>query len=213
MLSSNVPIGQLILDGGNNISVFHFAGLDSVNPYAMYVDQIILEDGATNFAGGKYTAFNIDPNMTIYYLKASIGANDISPVLAGQAAGGGHLVWLNNYVGHFSATKVIYGDGESFNVNSAYVQAYGLPPEPPVPLTPQNIMLLIGATNINSTPMATISWYAQAYSTNTLYYRTLSNPTWLVRTNFVQGATAGRVSCLDTIGSSHLYKVSVAPSQ
>jgi hypothetical protein len=209
---NNVPIGQLILDGGNNISVFHFEGPngDTVNPYAMYVDQIELTDGATNFANGKFTALNVDPNVTIFFLKASIGATDISLMLAGQAIGGGHLVWLNNNVGHFSATQVTYSDGQTFNVNSSYVQAYGLPPEPPVPLTAQNIQLQIGTTNVGSTPMAAISWYAQAGSTNTLYYRTLTNPSWLVRTNFVQGATAGRVTKYDSLDASHLYKVSVA---
>ncbi|HXC97955.1 MAG TPA: hypothetical protein VN048_01350, partial [Verrucomicrobiae bacterium] len=212
---SNVPIGQLILDGGNNNSVFHFQGanFDTVNPYAIYVDQLELQDGATNFQGGKYTAFNIDPNVTIYFLKASINNVDISTLLAGQAAGGGHLVWLNNNVGHFSATKVTYSDGETFSVNSAYVQAYGLPSEPPVPLTPQNIQLQIGTTNVGSTPMAAISWYAQAYSTNTLYYRTLANTSWQVRTNFVQGATAGRVRLLDSLSTGHLYRVSVAAPQ
>lgn len=217
-MANNVPIGQLMLDGGNNNSVFHFQGYlagqpDPVNPHAMYVDQIVLLDGATNFAGGKFTAFNVDPNMTIYFLKASSGATDISAQLnTNVVAGGGHLTWLSNYVGHFSVTHVTYADGETFAVNSAYVQNYGLPPEPPVVLTPQTILLNIGATNVASTPMASISWYSPAFSTNTLYYRTLTNPNWLVRTNFIQGATSGRVSCLDSLGTSHLYRVSVAPS-
>lgn len=157
------------------------------------------------------TAFNVDPNMTIFFLNAKIGATDISPVLNGQAAGGGgHLVWLNNYVSHFSVAQVTYADGETFAVNSAYVQAYGLPPEPAVVLTPQTIMLKIGSTNVNSTPMASISWYSPANSTNTLYYRSLTGTSWQVRTNFVQGGASGRVSVLDSLGSSHLYKVSVA---
>jgi hypothetical protein len=209
-MANNVPIGQLILDGGNNNSVFHFQGpnQDTVNPYAMYVDQIELADGATNTnSAGRYTTFNIDPNVTIYFLKANIGAADISRPLA--ETGGGRLVWLNNNVGHFSATKVTYSDGQTFTVNSSYVQAYGLPPEPPVPLTPQNIQLQIKTANVGSTPMAAISWYAQAHSTNTLYYRTMTNPNWQVRTNFVQGATAGRVTNFDSVGASHLYKVSV----
>ena len=158
-LANNAPIGQLILQGGDNNSDFHFQGVngDTVNPYAMYVDQIVM-DGATNTnSAGKFTAFNIDPNVTIYFLKATIGTNSISPALAGQAAGGGQLVWLNNNVGHFSATKVTYADGQTFAVNSAYVQAYGLPSEPPVPLTPQTIQLQIGTTNVNSTPKAAIS--------------------------------------------------------
>jgi hypothetical protein len=212
LMANNAPIGQLILDGGNTSSVFHFQGADQVNPYAMYVDQIKLQDGATNKNGaGKYTAFNVDPNMTIYFLKASIGNTSIAPALNGSAAvGGGNLVWLSNYVGHFSVTQVTYADGETFGVNSSYVQAYGLPPEPPVMLTPQTIMLKIGATNMNSTPMATISWYSPAYSTNTLYYRPLTGGSWQVRTNFVQGGASGRVNVLDSLGSSHLYKVSVA---
>lgn len=210
-LANNVPIGKLVLDGGNTNSVFHFQGPDQVNPYAMYVDQIQLQDGATNFAGGKYTAFNVDPNMTIFFLNAKIGATDISTVLNGQAAaGGGHLVWLNNYVSHFSVAQVTYADGETFAVNSAYVQAYGLPPEPQVVLTPQTIMLKIGSTNVNSSPMATISWYSPAHSTNTLYYKSLTGGSWQVRTNFVSGGTSGRVSVLDSLGSSHLYKVNVA---
>ena len=215
-MAGNAPIGQLVLDGGNNNSVFHFQGanFDTVNPYAIYVDQIELMDGATNTnSAGRYTAFNIDTNVTIYFLKASVGTNSVSSALAGQAAGGGHLVWLQNNVGHFSATKVTYSDGQTFAVNSAYVQAYGLPPEPPVPLTPQTIHLQIGTTNVNSTPKAAISWYAPAYSTNTLYTRTFLNTNWLVRTNFVQGASSGRVSFLDSMATNHLYKVGVSASQ
>lgn len=209
-MANNAPIGQITLDGGNTSSVFHFQGADQVNPYAMYVDQLKLQDGATNFAGGKYTAFNVDPNMTIYFLKASIGNTSIASVLNGQAAaGGGQLVWLSNYVGHFSVTKVTYADGETFGVNSSYVQTYGLPPEPPVVLTPQTILLKIGATNVNSTPMAAISWYSPAHSTNTLYYRPMTGGSWQVRTNFVQGGASGRVSVLDSLESSHVYKVSV----
>jgi hypothetical protein len=213
-LANNAPIGQLTLDGGNTSSVFHFQGADQVNPYAIYVDQLMLKDGATNFAGGKYTAFNVDPNMTIYFLKASIGNTSIAPALNGPAAaGGGQLVWLSNYVSHFSVTQVTYGDGETFGVNSSYVQAYGLPPEPPVVLTPQSILLKIGATNVNSSPMATISWYAPAHSTNTLYSRALTDASWQVRTNFIQGAASGRVNLLDSVSTSHLYRVCVAPSQ
>jgi hypothetical protein len=214
-MANNAPIGQLTLDGGNTSSVFHFQGPDQVNPYAMYVDQLMLKDGATNKnSAGKYTAFNVDPNMTIYFLKASIGNSNIASALNGPAAaGGGQLVWLSNYVSHFSVTQVTYADGETFGVNSSYVQAYGLPPEPPVVLTPQNILLKIGATNVNSSPMATISWYAPAYSTNTLYYRALTDTSWQVRTNFIQGATSGRVNLLDSVSTSHLYRVCVAPSQ
>ena len=78
-----------------------------------------------------------------------------------------------------------------------------------MPLTPQNIQLQIKTTNIGPTPTAAISWYAQAHSTNTLYYRTMTNPNWLVRTNFVQSATPGRVTNFDSLGAGHLYKVSV----
>ena len=226
IMANNVPLGQLVLDGGNNKSIYHFEGanFDTITPYAMYVDQISLLDGATNLSPGTsngFTAFKIDTNVTIFFLDAVAGPTnqDISATLNGAA--GGHLVWVSNYVGHFSAFNVTYTNnlafpnisnpqGQTFAVNRGYVAAYGLPP---VPLTPQTIALVIGTTNVNSTPEAAISWYAPAYSTNTLYSRTFSNTSWLVRTNFVQGASSGRVNFLDSMATNHLYKVGVSPSQ
>jgi hypothetical protein len=226
IMANNVPLGQLILDGGNNKSIYHFEGanFDTVTPYAMYVDQISLLDGATNLSPGTtngFTAFKIDTNVTIFFLDAVAGPTnqDISATLNGAA--GGHLVWVSNYVGHFSVLNVTYTNnlafpniynpqGQTFAVNRGYVAAYGLPP---IPLTPQTIALVIGTTNVSSTPEAAISWYAPAYSTNTLYSRTFSNSSWLVRTNFVQGASSGRVNFLDSMATNHLYKVGVSPSQ
>jgi hypothetical protein len=211
-MADNVPLGRLILSGGNNNSVFHFEGAnyDTVNPYAIYVDQLQLKSGATNIAGGKYTAFNIDTNVTIYFLDATatVGTNtgDISQILSGQA--GGHLVWVSNYVGRFSFVSHTYADSQTFDYNRAYVNAFGVPPEP-LMLSPQTISLAIGTTNISSTTEAAISWYAPAYSTNTLYYRTMLNTNWTVRTNIVQGAASGRLNFIDSMTTNRLYRVGV----
>jgi hypothetical protein len=173
-----------------------------------------LKNGATNQSGGKYTAFNIDTNVTLYFLDATatVGTNtgDISTVLSGQA--NGHLVWVSNYVGRFSFTSHTYPDLQTFNFNRAYLMNFGPPPEPPAPLTAQTIALAIGTTNISSKTEAAISWYAPANSTNTLYYRTMLSTNWIVRTNIVQGAVSGRVNFVDSMATNRLYRVGVTSS-
>ena len=121
VMVSNVPLGQLILSGGSTNSVFHFKGPDATNSYALYVDQLVLENGATNLGlegrANVFTAFNIDSNVTIYYLDAVISNLDISEGLNGEF--GGRLVWLSNYVGRFSYTNISFPDGRTFAFNRA----------------------------------------------------------------------------------------------
>jgi hypothetical protein len=229
VMAGNAPLGQLILNGGNTGSVFHFEGPDTVHPYAMYVDQLELQGGATNLSPGTsnvFTAFNIDTNFTIYYLDALAGTNDISARL--NKTQGGHLVWLSNYVGRFSYTNITYKDGLTFAFNRALAQSTnidsnsnGIPnasdtvpfTEPPLLPTPQSIGLAITLTKTNSSNMAAISWLAPAYSTNTLYDRTISNTNWLVQTNFVQGSTNSRVTVLESLATNLLYKVGITSSR
>ncbi len=229
VMAGNAPLGQLILNGGDTNSVFHFRGPDT-HPYALYVDQIQLQNGATNYVlvGGSnvFTAFNIDTNVTIYYLDAVLGNLDISQKLYKSAPG--RLVWLSNYVGRFSYTNITYPDGRTFAFNRALAQSdtissssNGIPngdtstpfPEPALILTPQSIGLVIALTNAGASKMVQISWNTTAYSTNTLYARTLSNTNWQVRTNFTQGAVNGRVTVFDSLATNRLYKVGIVPFQ
>ena len=73
------------MSGGDTGSDFAFGGLDNVTNYAIYVDQIQLENGATNRAdvGGSpnFTAFNVASNMKVYFADAVIGSLDISEKL------------------------------------------------------------------------------------------------------------------------------------
>jgi hypothetical protein len=231
VMAGNAPLGQLILSGGDTNSIFHFKGLDTVHPYALYVDQIQLQNGATNYGGPvgsiqKFTAFNIDTNVTIYYLDATMAGLDISQKLSQTEPG--RIVWLSNYVGRFSYTNITYPDGRTFAFNRALAESEtidsnsnGIPnafdpapfPEPPLALTPESIGLVIALATNNSSSMAAISWLAPAYSTNTLYTRTLLNPNWQVRTNFVQGASNSRVTVFDSLLTNHLYKVGIVPFQ
>jgi hypothetical protein len=214
IMSNNVPIGQLVLDGGNTNSIYHFKGPDTVNPYAIYVDQLQLTGGATNTkvtgTNTVYTAFKIDPNVNIYFLDAVSGATDISAQLNGSASN--HLHWLPNYVGFFSKTNITFPDHNTFAFNRGLaLSGYNITEPLVIPLTPQSINLTITATNVGPATRANISWYAPAGSSSTLYTKAFSAANWQTYTNIVQGTNAGRLSVTAGISSTNcVYRVNVS---
>ena len=229
-MSSNAPIGHLILNGGSTASVFHMSGGDPVTTYAMYVDLLELQGGAINHqpVNGKetYTALNIDSNLTIYYLDAVYSNLDISEKLNGR--NGGRLIWVSNYWGQFSVTNITYPDGRTFQFNRGLAQSLdidsdgdgiinGLDPTPfpEPPLTATNIAMNISLSRQGSAATVAVSWQAYAYSTNTLEYKDMAQPgaNWQVLTNFVQGASTAPAIIYDPVRTNRLYRVLVSPLQ
>lgn len=197
--ANNGTVGHLILDGGDITSTFFFGGPDNVNSYALYVDLLELRNGATNRTAvngiQEFTAFDIAPNMTIYFADAIIpGGIDISEKLNG--ANGGHLVWVPSFQGPFNSTNSASAQPNSINT------------------TASSVKVSMSTVNQKLSPM--IKWTALANSTNYLYYTTnLASKNWQLVTNFVQGQSTATVSISD-IGRTNgggFYKVQVCPHQ
>lgn len=227
---NNAAVGHLILNGGNAASQFRFSGPggpDTGIKYAIYVDELELQNGATNRAiqGGVqiFTAFDIDPNFTIYYADATMNGVDISEKLNGNVAGG-HCIWVPSYAGIFSSMSLVSA-GVTNIVNKALAMSPdidsngdGIPNlQDPSPFyTSSDVRLSVGMTNLSgSTPV--IRWAGLANSTNFLYYKTsLMATNWTLVTNFVQGPSNGTVTVVDRARAANqvgFYRVQVNPRQ
>ena len=125
---TNAAIGQLILNGGNNASTFFFSGPGATN--AIYIDQIVLENGATNRGSQNvngqivpyYTGIDVNAGMTVYFADAIASGQDISEKLNGNLTiSGGHVIWVPAYAGIFSGTNVTYPSGITYTLNRGLV--------------------------------------------------------------------------------------------
>ena len=219
---NNVAIGHLILDGGNNASVFHFVAAGAQN--ALYVDLLELKDGATNRAdvngSSVFTAFNIDSNMTIYFADAIMGNLDISEKLNGTITpNGGRLVWVSSFAGIFSFANITYPSGTTYTFNRALARSQDLDSNgdgivngkdaTPFFVGTESINLSITFRNV-PTKAAVVTWQTSAGATNYLYSAASPFATnWTMVTNFVQGPACGKITVVDamhTNGPSY-YKV------
>lgn len=133
--TNNEAIGQLILTSLSPKSFLYFSGpAGSTNNNAIYVDRLVLQNYASladrEGSGGIPTlVFNSNVgagNLTIYYADAVSSSTvyggslvDVSYILNGL--NGGHLVWVPEYTGYFSATNVIYPDGSTNRLNIGLV--------------------------------------------------------------------------------------------
>jgi hypothetical protein len=226
---NNAAVGNLILDAADANGAFLFQGLDSVNPYAIYVDQIQLQGGASseqNENGNElFTAFDLPPNMTIYFADATSSGHDISEKLNGafglEGAAGGKLIWLPSYAGIFSSTNILFANGITYQVNQAlFAEGATI-----------DVNLSVVRSN-KAPPVSLISWYAPANSTNHLFVKTnLASTNWVGLTNltFVQGSGAivpgtnvvlqGSGASEDTVedlgrtNSASFYRVLISPAQ
>jgi hypothetical protein len=129
--TNNVAIGQLILTSESPFSDLAFSGpAGSTNNNAIYVDRLVLQNYASladkeGSAGIPTLVFNSNPNagnLTIYYADAVSSATvnggpllEVSYLLNGL--NGGHLVWVPEYTGYFSATNMVYPDGSTNRLN------------------------------------------------------------------------------------------------
>lgn len=129
--TNNEAIGQLILASQAPGSDLYFSGpAGSTNNNAIYVDRLVLENYASladkeGSAGIPTLIFNDNlnaGNLTIYYADAVSSATvnggpllEVSYLLNGL--NNGHLVWVPEYTGYFSATNMVYPDGTTNRLN------------------------------------------------------------------------------------------------
>ena len=103
--TNNEAIGVLMLDALGASSVFKFNGIAGTSN-ALYVDELVLLDSATNFGGTQVSNIVISPNMVIYYAQAIVNGVSVAEKL--NHLNNDHLRWVTNYAGYFSSTGVIY---------------------------------------------------------------------------------------------------------
>ena len=182
---NNAALGHLILDAADANGTFLFAGLDSVNPYAIYVDQIELRDGATNGLSQNgtqvFTAFDIPTNMTIYF------ADAINNVCSQRYLGKIErrlrtrmermaVIWSGclPILSIFSSTNITYPNGITYGFNRALkssdIESNGSTPNFATQF-PFDVNLSVVRSN-KPPPVSVLSWYAPSGSTNLLEVRT-----------------------------------------
>jgi hypothetical protein len=223
---NNGALGHLIVDGKDSVSAFLFQGPDSVNPYALYVDELEMREGATNrvvIDGAEaFTAFDLPPNFNIYFADAIIQGSDISEKLNGafglNGAEGGQLIWVPSFAGIFSSTNITFPNGITYQFNRALKESRDIFSNGSTANFATQFPFNVNLTMVHSNNPAlnVLSWYAPANATNHLFVTT--NPTnknWISLTNFVQGSGAGQVTVMDAgrTNSTSFYKVQISPVQ
>ncbi|MGO9218984.1 MAG: hypothetical protein ACLP5E_14675, partial [Streptosporangiaceae bacterium] len=195
--TNDVAVGHLILDSLSSGSTFQFNGVGVSN--AMYVDWLDLQDFAVNkdLSGSNYTALSFttnaaNPNLVIYYARATVGGVDTADKMNGK--NGNHLRWVPQYTGYFSGTNIVYPDGTTNFLNTSLIQS-GLDSNgngiandidsAPI-FTPSQWHVVITPPSANNTNTAEFVWHSIPGATNAVYSAALMPPyAWQVLTNFV----------------------------
>lgn len=214
--SNNVAVGQLVLD---SLPTTHspaksrliFSGTAVSN--AMYVDQLVLADAATNLVnqnvsalGGNGGGASDNDNVILYYARAIevVGTNVYDKSEKLNYKNNGRLRWVPGYAGYFSSTNIVYTNivGSVTNtytntVNAALAQSTDIDSDGDGTPNGQDStpFFVPGEVNFkltvtNKPPLtALISWQSIPASTNYVYYKTnLLSAGWQVLTNFVSPA-------------------------
>jgi hypothetical protein len=203
--SDNLALGQLILDAQSSSTViglsppsfFYFSGAGSNN--ALYVDNLILMDSATNSYNTNSYNFQwlkINTNMFIYYAQASHNGISVAEKIdlnSQHGANGGRLRWIYSYAGYFSSTNLVFPPGTTNTVNAALAQSTTIDSngngihnadDPDPFFLPTNINFTLTTTDLPPLS-AKVEWMTIPNATNFIYYTTnLLSGTWLAFTNF-----------------------------
>ena len=115
--TNNEAIGVLILDALGASSTFKFNGIAGTSN-ALYVDELVLLDSATNFGGTQVSNIIISPNMVIYYAQAMVNGVSVAEKL--NHLNNDHLRWVTNYAGYFSSTDVIYTNADGTTTTNSF---------------------------------------------------------------------------------------------
>jgi hypothetical protein len=190
---NNAAIGVLVLDALGASSTFKFNGAGVSN--ALYVDELVLLDTATNFNATQVNALNISSNMVIYYADALLG-NGASVASKLNHLNGNRLRWVAAYAGYFSSTNIVYPGGITNALNRPLVESItldsdgdGIPnASDPTPLFTSNqwAVVIVPPTPAN-TNKALFTWHSIPGATNVLESTTNMFPPyiWVVLTNFI----------------------------
>jgi hypothetical protein len=216
---NNAALGRLLLTGGINCS-FAFTGPGTKN--AIYVDRLELTGyAAAKDANNDLLALDIAPNFRIYYAEALVDGISQAEKLNGR--NDGRLIWVSAYAGFYSSTNLVYPDGSTNAVNLALALSCNLDSDKdglvncidPTPvLVPSQLGFQIARAPA-AAPTVALSWFSTAGANNVIWYKAaFSDPAWVPLTNFVTGASSGRVTALRTIAPqvNRLYRVTVEPS-
>jgi hypothetical protein len=193
--ATNLAIGRLVLDGGENC-LFRFSPPPGVSNVAFYIDELVLLNNATNIAD----TIVVDPGVRVYFANST----PLLPQDGVNHAADDGLRWASSFAGNFSSTNISYGL-LSFDLNLSLVlnanldsDNDGIPNpsdaqpvwtsvntdlQPPVPTN------ALGRRGFLLTGNALVSYNNTVYTnyaTNTLEYTLdLANGPWMVLTNIV----------------------------
>lgn len=207
--SNNLALGKLTLDGAVN-SLFHFAPPTGQTNRALYVDYLELLDFATNYA----SAFDISPDMTIYFANANVNPSKL------DRSNSGRLRWVTNFTGPLSSTNITYPSGHTYTFNIALTQLKTLDSDgdgivnldDPTPFyEPETVGLVAALINAPS-PAAEFSWFTLAGSTNRIEYVSSFGATnWQLLTNIINGPTNGILRARDAVPApgTRFYRIRV----
>jgi hypothetical protein len=224
--SNNVAIGQLILDaqGMAPRTQYSFSGPPGASNNALYVDDLILMDQATNIDGnGNVSALVTNANFHIYYAQAMLNGVSVAEKLNHKNSD--LLRWVPTYAGYYSSTNLVYPPGVTNTVNAALAQSPDIDsdgdgnPNSTDP-TPFLVPALVNFTETltNLPPLSVrLQWLTVAGGTNEVDFKTnLVSPDWMALTNFVSPmpypSPPGYVRIFDPLTNApHYYRVSVQP--
>jgi hypothetical protein len=118
---NNQAIGKLVLDGLGDAPYsgqFTFTGTGAVPTNGLYVDVLEL-DGSAAFTNANYDATSLvfNDNLVLYYADARANGQSIAAQLNGK--NNGHLQWVSNFVGNFSALHLVSSSGTTNVMNGA----------------------------------------------------------------------------------------------
>lgn len=148
---NNMAIGKLVLDGGD-FSLFRFSPPAGMSNVALYVDELVLLNYATNVD----SAIIVDPGIKLYFANSTpLVPTKVVPLKGGAYGAEDRLRWVSTYSGNFSTTNISYGL-VSYPLNFALVQTSDLDsdndgianPADPQPIwEPSNTDLVFFRTN------------------------------------------------------------------
>ena len=202
--TNNVAVGRLILDvAGAPSGVLTFSGAGVSN--ALYVDELVLTNFATQINVANYPWLKINTNLVIYYGRALRSVNgqsfDVSEAMDYSSqfgANGGRLRWVYSYAGYFSSTNLVYTNTAGViitnTVNTALAQSSvidsdsdGIPngSDPTPFFVPSEFNFTASVTNLPPNSVR-VQWTTIPNATNSIFYTTnlLGTNNWLAFTNF-----------------------------
>ncbi|MCS7090828.1 MAG: hypothetical protein NZM03_08980 [Limisphaera sp.] len=188
--TNNMAIGRLVLDGAFG-AMFVFQGVGPSN--ALYVDQLVLLNHATNEHNNALVALNIAPNLVIYYADLIVGTHRLAEIAHSSRYNNGRLRWVPTYAGGYYGSTNLQVGARQLQVNTALVLSKELDLDgdgtpnalDTIPiLVPEDVRL---SASPDGTQWIVLAWPSIRGATNTIWEATsLTTQDWRVvlTTNF-----------------------------